>query len=681
MIKINDLIEREINFLLEHPSQAIKILKDNNLDPDNNPNGKKILDDIIEITNGNGYTGMLTLFHLKDKLTIEDITSLYNYIKQNKESVKLLPKPIFNYQRYRDLRADLDRIEKQKSVRQLYKELPSKLKQEVNNLKDVELEKFNDVGLKFIKLEDNQKKFFKKTISGYNNINDLIDRLNAYVISIENGEDMISVYNKIENTDGAEVVHVDKEKNILIAFIRKFDASMKLGCTTSWCITRDRHYWTDYKKGGNAYFFIWDFNYSSENPEYLVGTAYNKDNPSNSQTHIKNNQSANLLSIFNKKSLDMSVLSNALATIREKYLSNIKDSGGFMEALKSFNDGSQELLLDEIKNSNLVNQHGSPEDVYKIYRDTIETSINKNSWLEILEIDEDGYNEYENYYNNYDINYDEVDYMHNVLDDNNIALINSIAEKIGSKFRVNNDINDGELALFLKENGFDNINDTYLDLYNDAGNTAKEREVESQLSELPVDIENGTIDISNILEKIQDKNIQVDTFDEYISEFIGAFDFSYETLNDAMYSNVDYDELNIKIKDMLTSIIDDFDDPDSELYEKSKYNIQGSKILNQLNFKQTSDRNRIIKLDNGGKIVVKNIEAPYVYQKIKRDYDGISDEGSFYVDIYKENKKVLSGNIRFSNLYKYVTQHSIPFKESREIFKRLIRNEMKNLIK
>ena len=50
----------------------------------------------------------------------------------------------------------------------------------------------------------------------------------------------------------------------------------------------------EYKKGGNKYFFIWDFNYPAEDNRYLIGTAYNNKRPELSKTHYKDNGTAKL---------------------------------------------------------------------------------------------------------------------------------------------------------------------------------------------------------------------------------------------------------------------------------------------------------------------------------------------------------------------------------------------------
>ena len=74
---VTSIIESEIYAINEHHNQAIKFLKDRNLDPDVSQIGKDVLDNIIQITNADGFTGLLTKFHVIDKLPFDEIKELY----------------------------------------------------------------------------------------------------------------------------------------------------------------------------------------------------------------------------------------------------------------------------------------------------------------------------------------------------------------------------------------------------------------------------------------------------------------------------------------------------------------------------------------------------------------------------------------------------------------------------
>jgi hypothetical protein len=87
---INDEILLFESFLNENPNQARKFLKEKNLDPITNPNGQKIFNTITGITRGDGYTYLLTRFYVNEKMPVDDLKKLHEYLRQNKEFVTRL---------------------------------------------------------------------------------------------------------------------------------------------------------------------------------------------------------------------------------------------------------------------------------------------------------------------------------------------------------------------------------------------------------------------------------------------------------------------------------------------------------------------------------------------------------------------------------------------------------------
>jgi len=128
-----------------------------------------------------------------------------------------------------------------------------------------------------------------------------MNSLEAYITQIQSGDDYDAIKAKIENTTNAHLVLADPEINVLIAHINSYDASKTLGCTSQWCIARDLSYWRLYKKGGNKYFYIWDFNYPVDDNRYMVATAYRPNNPESSTTHLKDDRQTNLDTIVKNK--------------------------------------------------------------------------------------------------------------------------------------------------------------------------------------------------------------------------------------------------------------------------------------------------------------------------------------------------------------------------------------------
>ncbi|MDZ7785997.1 MAG: hypothetical protein U5L95_02640 [Candidatus Saccharibacteria bacterium] len=60
------------------------------VDPQVSQEGKKILDTINHAPRGDGYTNLLTKFYVNERMPIDDIKKLYDYLKENKQHVNRL---------------------------------------------------------------------------------------------------------------------------------------------------------------------------------------------------------------------------------------------------------------------------------------------------------------------------------------------------------------------------------------------------------------------------------------------------------------------------------------------------------------------------------------------------------------------------------------------------------------
>ena len=346
--------------LFENPNQAIKFLKEKNLDPQVSQEGKKILDTINNITRGDGYTNLLTKFYVNEKMPIDDIKKLYDYLKQNKQHVNRLPKPVVTYDTYRELRRDLDSMEEMRTLKKLYDKLPSYLKNEAKQLDARSNEKMKQLAADFIKLKPEQQNFFISKVRGYQNIQEFMNSLDAYITQIQSGDNYDAIKQKIENTSNAHLVFADPEKNILIAHINSYDASKTMGCNSQWCIARDPSYWRSYKKGGNKYFYIWDFNYPVNDNRYMVATAYRPDSPESSTTHLKDDKQTNFDTIVKNKNLSYDIFNNYLTRHKEEYLKSLEGAAGLLKALRDYSlkiEGSEDELLEVINKSSFVTEH------------------------------------------------------------------------------------------------------------------------------------------------------------------------------------------------------------------------------------------------------------------------------------------------------------------------------------
>ena len=199
-MKLLDILT-EAQLLNENPNQAIKFLKDKNMDPAVNPKGKKLLDDILTITKGDGYTFLLTkiLFSNKAQSMVE-LQKLHQYIRNNKDFLARLPKPIYNYETYRELRNDIDRLEDQRALKKLLNTIGTGLSQQTDTLTARKLKTLTDLAKKFFMLKPEKQKHFMSKVFGYKDINIFADNLQRYIYEVESEQDYDTTKVKVQST-------------------------------------------------------------------------------------------------------------------------------------------------------------------------------------------------------------------------------------------------------------------------------------------------------------------------------------------------------------------------------------------------------------------------------------------------------------------------------------------------
>ena len=669
--------------MLENPNQAIKFLKEKNLDPLTTPRGKEILNTITGFTRGDGYTYLLTRFYVNEKMPITDIKKLYEYLKTNKEQVNKLPKPVVTYQTYRELRADMDNLESMRILKKLYNELPAQLKQQQAQLSVVEQQNLKELAGKFNKLTADQQNFFIRKVSGYKDIKIFIENLKNYIYSIENGEDFNSITAKINATDKAHIIYSNPDQNIIIAHINSFDASKALGCTSSWCITREAQRWREYKKGGNKYFFIWDFNYPAEDNRYLIGTAYNNKRPELSKTHYKDNGTAKLDTEIKAKKLNYDIFNTYIEKYDAEQRSQLSQTSGLVVAMQNF-DKDVEPLIEIIKSSQFIQEFGSPDNV-EANSDEIELGMKEEDLKGALELGDDfDYIERVSFGNDSrDWETDELNYIHARLTDDNMALLVDVAKKLGLKKEVYDkfDSEEGAIKNFLEKYELDDINQTFLSELSQAEETAEENAANEMIAKVPFNLNDAKFNVKDMLTYMSENEIVADNFDELIEKIKENLpDFSYSDLDEARYENADYDTLNEEIKKKLTKIISDIvNNEDNPNHLQAVVIADVNEVLQKLKFKLTDDK------------IYLGFKA--MQDKTIKIYDAAYDENNERIVLtvlfeynpkyYKKIKKPLPQNKNFklplNKLQDYINQYQIPYEIDEAKLRKIIFQELENL--
>jgi len=662
-VKLSNIYKIILN---ENPNQAIKFLKEKNLDPLTNPKGKRILDSVNAITKGDGYTYLMTRFYVNERMLYDELQELYEYLKINKDFLTRLPSPVVSYVSYRKLRMDIDNLENQRSIKRIYNLLSPELKQQVDNLSVVDKQQIVDIAKQFQLLTTEQQRHFAKKTFAYTNIWAYMTDMGRYTTEVQNKQDYESTKQKITATPNAYLVYDNPEKDIIIAHIDSYDASKTLGCTSAWCITRDIVRFREYKRGGNKYFFIWDYNYSSQDPNFFIATAYNEKNPPLSRTHEhKDDSQLKLNDVLKSKNLNVIIFNQYLKIYNENRINTHSTESGLFNALQN---RDKEKILDLINSSETFGQFESADPYVYAGNKKVFLGLSRENMLEMLEIDADEFNYVQSsamayYGDGSDYDSDNGNYMHSGLDQNNMDLLIDIAKKVGVGIDVYGKFKDeeGMIASFLNKYGMEDIIDTYVSEYGEAENEGEQNEAKDILSKIPFNIDEGEFYVDAILKYWVDNEIKAENFDELIVQIKPLLPtISADAVNEGRY-NIDMDGIDKKIKDKLKTIIFDMEnDEDNEYYERSNLLLNAHKQLLNLGFILLSnDENIAEKEYKNRKIIVKNVEnkesdeedsPPIIYITV----DLLKDD-QYGFQVYKTIK------IPLSSLRNYIDQLELQF--------------------
>lgn len=676
---LNQITEELLFF--ENVNQTKNFLKSKNLDPNTNTTGKNIFDTITGITRGDGYTYLLTRFYLNDNVPIERLKNLHDYIKQNKTILTKLPKPILSYETYEELYQDIIDFEGNRFLKKLINELPLNLRKQYETLNDDEKNIIKNAADDYYsKLTKDHRRYFMDSISGYKDIGVVINNLVGYIHAVVSGQDYFSIKKKIENTPDTEIVYDDLNKKILIAHIKTFESSTILGCTTKWCISRDKEHWNSYRRGGKNIFFIWDFNYTPNNDYYLVGVAYYRKKPEHSATHVKGNDKVSLGAILKSKGLTYDIFDNYIDELIKSKL-NVNDID-LMDALMNYDD-NPDLLINVISNSNIINSFNTSDGV-SYDDDVVYLGLSDTEMADMLEIDYDGFNyiyaiSNGRYY--YEVDDDELNYMYNRLDNDTIALVKKLLKKIGvSDEMIGNISEEGVLKNLFEKMGWGEMFDEYIYYINDAINVAMREKALRILNEIPFDIVNGSFIVGNMISYMEKHHITAHNFDELIDEIKNNLpEISYEALNDVIYDNnvLDLRYLNGYVLDFVGDIIQN-----NEYWLQNKL-IDIIKVLHKWGFEVLIGKNYAVKEYKNMKIIVNDID---VDENIN---DTIVTATLYYNEHYyhnilgkpkPQNRKI---KVPLNKLRNYIQQLEIPFdmNETKSKSRKIIHDVLFELIK
>lgn len=225
-------------------------------------NGKPVSDEDISniesISDLNGYLGLFAKLYFNEidngisgytaKMVIRNIA---NVLKEHPNIANLLPKHIFQYSEYQELRSDLREAVKKISANLFFKKLPTKLKD-----KDKFQEEYDRIANLYlqVKTKDVEKIVLKKSARFY----DLSDFLNFVEKILDNLIDFDELKNQFQG-DHVDLIYENRESQLLL-FVAKDEHGFDILTNNSpWCISLDYgdecvKYRNEYSKQGSHTF-------------------------------------------------------------------------------------------------------------------------------------------------------------------------------------------------------------------------------------------------------------------------------------------------------------------------------------------------------------------------------------------------------------------------------------------
>lgn len=664
------LLEELIN---ENPNQAIKFLKNKGIDPNTSDDGKRLYDQILTITGGDGFTYLLTKFSVDDKLTIDEIRRLHDILKSQKVLLTKLPKPVVNYETYRELFNDITTLKNNISINWLLKQLSPELRQYGENLSTNEKIELRKVSEDFRGLKPEKQRFFMSKAFGYKDFSIFLDNIKKYIKEVHSEQDYETTKSKILTTDGAYLVYDSPEKNILIAHIDSFDAMKTLGCTSAWCISRDMVRYKQYKSGGNQYFMIWDYNYPIDNLNFFIATAYNYKNPGLSATHEHiNDGRLNLIDVLDSKKINKDVFDNYIIKFKENLRKTYKDENILVRSLR---EGKGNDIVEILNNSDYLQKYNANPSYDRRWGNDqiIDIGIKKSELFELLDL---GYDVdsviYVSKYGDTPDNYDssEADYMHGGLNEDNIERIKELAQKIGilPERYENFGTKEGDINAFLTDYGFENLIETYIEKYNEAQSNATQKAAQEIIDKIPFNLDDISFSMSEMFDYYIENNLTAKNFDELIDQIKEKLpDVSLDSIYEARYRDLDLDELNTRFGESLESIIQDIDiDDENPYYMKAKAVQESLDYLKRLNFEIVQKSDLIARLETKTSTII--INEITTEEQADDTYKIIA---SVTLQMKKPKKFIKRVKIPLYSIQKYIDQLELFFEQYEKVKKLL----------
>lgn len=258
--------------LLEDVKLSVKLLNDNNI-PLDDPNYLEAKEFLLK-KNSIGYLGPVVKLAINSRMKFINVAQ---YVMDNKEFISALKTPILSYENIDGLDDSIEKIKTNRKVKKLTNKLTNKyLIGLLLGQEDFTSGEINNIEF-FLEIPSPSQKEFLSKSDKYDNLKQFYNDLEEFIQNYSEGFTYDRVSSLIERMDNDEIKLLYNKNNLILAWIRKYSASSKIG-SKSWCIVGDEYQFNNYTENGkNKQYFLFNFNDDVKSNEKMIAFTL-KDN-------------------------------------------------------------------------------------------------------------------------------------------------------------------------------------------------------------------------------------------------------------------------------------------------------------------------------------------------------------------------------------------------------------------
>jgi hypothetical protein len=239
--------------------------------PEDDPDFVKVKDYLAK-NNSLGYLGYVLKF--TKNYGLYEALGFAEYILENKEFIKLLPKDIANYSSFDEFGNDIDKLKKQRKIKNFTKKFTNKKLIALLLQTNINVDNEQNIDY-FLSIESGDQKEFLSKSDKYDNVETFLNELSEFVEDHKIGFKYNVVLDKIKSMSNDDIKVLLSKNNMILAIIKTYAASAEIG-SKSWCIVGDEGQFNKYTKDGNDYQYFF-FNFNSGIPINLKMIAFTMD--------------------------------------------------------------------------------------------------------------------------------------------------------------------------------------------------------------------------------------------------------------------------------------------------------------------------------------------------------------------------------------------------------------------